>query len=157
MNTDQSDIFFLRTSGDFGCFSNFFVSGFYYDDRWWKSSEHCYQAFKFTDKKIQERIRSQPNAFMAAREGRSKQYPLRHDWDLSVDGDPVKEKVMYEILKAKFTQNKALRDILLSTGNRMIYELSYRDQYWGTLPDKSGKNRLGVLLMRLRDELRLTT
>ena len=42
----------------------------------------------------------------------------------------------------------------MSTGEREIVEFHERDKYWGNGGDGSGKNRLGVLLMEVREELR---
>ncbi|KKL76505.1 hypothetical protein LCGC14_2044250, partial [marine sediment metagenome] len=75
-------------------------------------------------------------------------YPLRRDWE------SIKEGVMYDAIKAKFTQHEDLREILLSTGDAKIIENSPIDKYWGCGKKGTGKNRLGVLLMRLRNELR---
>lgn len=48
--------------------------------------------------------------------------------------------------------------LLLSTGEREIVEDSHKDGFWGCVSDKNdrfvGKNVLGRLLMKLRDELR---
>ena len=80
--------------------------------------------------------------------GRDRKLPLRRDWE------SVKEKVMLDALRAKFTQNADLKAILLGTGDAVLVEHTARDAYWGDGGDGSGKNRLGRLLMRLRDELR---
>ena len=54
-------------------------------------------------------------------------------------------------LTAKFRQSKALKDKLLSTGNRILREHTGRDRYWGDGGKKfTGKNRLGILLMQVR-------
>ncbi len=61
---------------------------------------------------------------------------------------------MHEAVLAKFTQHADLRAILLATGDLMIVEHTENDHYWGDGGDGSGKNRLGAILMRVRDELR---
>ncbi len=61
---------------------------------------------------------------------------------------------MLDALRAKFTQHEDLRELLLSTGNAQLVEHTASDRYWADGGDGSGKNMLGVLLMRLRDELR---
>ncbi|MEO5928954.1 MAG: NADAR domain-containing protein, partial [Candidatus Kapaibacterium sp.] len=43
---------------------------------------------------------------------------------------------------------------LLDTGNAEIIEHTKRDTYWGDGGDGSGRNMLGLILMRVRDELR---
>ena len=57
------------------------------------------------------------------------------------------------INKAKFTQHPKLKKVLLDTGDRKIVEHTKRDSYWGDGGDGSGKNMLGILLMKLRSEL----
>lgn len=61
---------------------------------------------------------------------------------------------MREALLAKFTQYSDLRDLLLQTGEAKLVENSPYDDYWGTGKDGRGQNRLGVLLMQLRNQLR---
>jgi predicted NAD-dependent protein-ADP-ribosyltransferase YbiA (DUF1768 family) len=73
---------------------------------------------------------------------------LRADWEAA------KEGVMKEGLRAKFSSNPTLANLLLSTGERRIVENSPRDSYWGIGKDGRGKNRLGALLMEVREELR---
>jgi hypothetical protein len=68
----------------------------------------------------------------------------------------VKEDVMREALRAKFAQYPALRELLLTTGDAELIESTANDRYWGDGGDGTGRNRLGVLLMELRTELRNT-
>jgi ribA/ribD-fused uncharacterized protein len=74
--------------------------------------------------------------------------PLRRDWD------SVKDAVMLEAVRAKFSQHADLKAILLATGDAVLVEHTERDSYWGDGGDGSGKNRLGQLLMQVRAELR---
>lgn len=60
---------------------------------------------------------------------------------------------MYEALRLKFGTHADLKEKLLSTEDARLVEHTTRDSYWGDGGGK-GKNRLGVLLMRLRAELR---
>ena len=57
-------------------------------------------------------------------------------------------------LYAKFMQDECLMKLLLDTGDRNLVEYTSRDSYWGDSGDGSGLNKLGKLLIRLRDELR---
>jgi ribA/ribD-fused uncharacterized protein len=52
-----------------------------------------------------------------------------------------------------------IREILLATGDARIVKHTENDAYWGDGGDGSGENRLGQILMRVREELRsmLTT
>ena len=45
---------------------------------------------------------------------------------------------MYKALKAKFSQNSDIRDMLLKTNDRMLVEDSPHDAYWGIGKDKKG-------------------
>jgi hypothetical protein len=55
--------------------------------------------------------------------------------------------------RLKFTQHPHLRALLLSTGDALLVEHTENDSCWGDGGDGSGKNRLGQILMRVRDEL----
>jgi len=61
---------------------------------------------------------------------------------------------MLEAVRTKFTQHDDLRAILLGTGNARIVEHTTNDSYWGDGGDGSGRNRLGEILMQVREELR---
>lgn len=64
----------------------------------------------------------------------------------------IKDRCMFEILMAKFTQNAELRKTLLSTGDAYLVEntSSTDDAYWGEISPGVGKNKLGHLLMLVR-------
>ncbi|MRR38310.1 DUF1768 domain-containing protein, partial [bacterium] len=51
-------------------------------------------------------------------------------------------------------QHPGLKSLLLSTGNSALVEHTRNDRYWGDGGDGSGRNRLGHLLMELREQLR---
>jgi len=85
---------------------------------------------------------------VAARLGRSRAQPIRPDWE------QVKDELMKAALLAKFRQNKDIREILLSTGDAQLVEHTKNDRYWGDGGDGSGKNKLGLLLMEIREKLR---
>lgn len=90
-------------------------------------------------------------AFQTARDSKF-QTDIRPDWHLG-----RKDKVMYEIVVSKFTQNKSLRQLLTSTGKREIVEHTANDNYWADGaegPQKgTGVNKLGKILMRVRSEM----
>ena len=60
---------------------------------------------------------------------------------------------MKKTIYAKFNQNDALREQLIATGDlRLIEYNSWGDTVWGVNESTgNGQNRLGMLLMRLRD------
>lgn len=74
--------------------------------------------------------------------------PLRPDWE------NVKERIMYEICLAKFSQNEELKEKLLLTGECALEECNtWGDKVWGTV-NGEGENKLGKILMKIREELR---
>ena len=94
-----------------------------------------------------DEIRKAESAGQAAKMGRSRQRPLRKDWE------KVKLGVMLECVRAKFTQNPELKKLLLSTGEAKLVEHTRNDRYWGDGGDGTGKNKLGITLMQVRKEL----
>ena len=64
---------------------------------------------------------------------------------------------MLEGLRAKFGQHPDLAARLLHSGDRLLVEHTRNDSYWGDGGDGAGKNRLGHLLMQVREELRRAT
>src|SRR6185437_16467235 len=69
----------------------------------------------------------------------------------------VKDGVMYQCNRAKFFQNPKLAAILMSTADAHIAEDAPGDAYWGDGGDggsgTSGLNKLGHILVRIRQEL----
>ena len=150
MSEERSGIVinFDSTTGDYGCFSNFSRHPIHLKGKRWPTSEHYFQAQKFADTDHEEAVRLCKTAREAANMGRSRKLPLREDWEA------VKDEVMLEALRAKFTQHEDLEATLLGTGDARLVEHTANDSYWADGGDGSGKNRLGQLLMQLRDELR---
>lgn len=85
---------------------------------------------------------------IAARLGRSREVPLRKDWE------ETKDEVMFRAVMAKFQTDAVLKELLLSTEDEEIIEKTTNDYYWGCGTDGTGKNMLGLILMRVREELR---
>lgn len=140
--------FYTTRDPSYGCFSNFSVHGFELDEVWWPTSEHYFQAQKFVGTPHVEEIRLAKTPKIAAKMGRDRKRPLRQDWET------VKEEVMKKALLQKFSSHADICEILLSTGDEEIVENSPVDYYWGCGKDGSGKNRLGFLLMEIREILR---
>ena len=139
---------FFSKSDTYRDFSNFANYPIEIDGTLWPTSEHYYQARKFADRDRQERIRQLPKAVAAKRYASKYRAQVRPDWGA------VKDAVMERALRAKFTQHESLRELLLGSGEETIEENSARDYYWGIGEDGTGQNKLGLLLMRIRAELR---
>lgn len=138
---------FYSTSDDYGDFSNFAAWPIKVDGKTWPTSEHYFQAQKFLDEKYREEIRRVSSPMVAARMGRDRSKPLRKNWE------SVKEQVMRKALRAKFEQHPELRALLLATAPAKLVEHTENDAYWGDGGNGKGKNRLGYLLMELREQL----
>jgi|SRR5579871_4769769 len=138
---------FYETSMPYGCFSNFAKYAVRVEGRVWATTEHFFQASKFSDPADVEAVRNAPTAFIAARLGRERHRTLRPDWDQVRDG------VMLDALREKFAQHATIREVLASTSGARLVEHTSNDRYWGDGGDGSGKNRLGVLLEQVRSEL----
>lgn len=108
------------------------------------------------DANVLTTIFSKVNPSVAKKLGRV--VPIRPDWE------DVKYTVMYEIVRNKFMQNKALKQALLDTGDATLIEGNYwHDNTWGKCScgkcfgkvGSNGKNNnLGIILMKVREELR---
>jgi ribA/ribD-fused uncharacterized protein len=139
---------FYVVRDEYGCFSNFSPHPIRLDGKTWPTSEHYFQARKFAGTPDEEEVRRAKSPRIAARMGRSRERPLRKDWE------SVKDSIMHEAVLAKFTQHADLREVLLATGDSLLVEHTENDAYWGDGGDGSGKNRLGQILMIVREELR---
>jgi len=124
---------------------NSFLSNFYncpiiYKDLLFTSSECLYQGFK------------NPNELFKFVNITSKQSKkLGRTVLIQKNWDKIKSKKMYEVLKLKFDQNFDLKIKLLLTGKSFIEETNvWNDKYFG-ICNNEGKNRLGHLLMKLRE------
>jgi hypothetical protein len=142
---------FYRPKDSYGEFSNFSPHPIEVAGKVWPTSEHYFQAQKFAGTEHEERVRLAKSPMVAATLGRNRDLPLRRDWE------QVKENVMLTALRAKFTRHPALHELLLGTGKAELVEHTINDKYWGDGGDGRGKNRLGHLLMELREELKSHT
>jgi ribA/ribD-fused uncharacterized protein len=79
-----------------------------------------------------------------------RQVKLRPDWEV------VKTAIMEDVVRAKFTQNEELQEKLLATEDRLLIEGNWwKDKIWG-VSNGRGENRLGIILMNVRKELKET-
>lgn len=116
--------------------------------REWRTAEHAYQAAKFTQEDIVERIATAKSPYDA--KDYAKIYFLCRDSNWS----SRKVAVMRRILFAKADQHEVVRKVLLESGNRQIVEDSSEDAFWGRGPDFNGKNQMGQLWQEVRQSLR---
>ena len=135
--------------GDFDFLSNFSLAEVELDGRKYPTVEHAYQAAKTFDQEWRERIQSASTPGRAKRLGRK--VPLHPDWE------EIKTSVMLQLLRQKFSDPE-LNKRLLDTGDQYLAEgNTWHDNFWGICRCgrcHDGQNKLGELLMQVRDELR---
>ena len=131
-------------------FSNFSNHSVTIDGKYYPTTEHYFQSMKFitTDSEWAEAIRKSNTPYLCKIMGGSREHPLRKDWE------QVKDDVMRKALLAK-SNHKDFVNELMSTGDKILIEASPTDYYWGEGKNKTGKNMLGILLMELRNNLRI--
>lgn len=137
---------FYKSTPPHGYLNNFDKNPIFVFGRKWKTVEHAYQAQKTHDQKEYDAIWKAETPREARNLGQT--VTLRKDWE------NVKDSVMKECVRAKFSQHKELQEQLLSTGDEEIIEDSPIDWYWGCGADGKGKNKLGKIIMEIREELR---
>jgi ribA/ribD-fused uncharacterized protein len=174
---------FYHPDAEYYQFSNFYgdkISSFSisYENEEWPTTEHAFQAAKFKKggkryKDYREIIRTANTPYEAFKLGRQSiirgqsantergkrvNNLIRKYSELTPveNWDEIRDTVMEDILRSKFNGNLKVKEVLLSTGNAILRENSPRDSYWGTGGDGSGKNKLGILLMKIRDEIQET-
>lgn len=141
-------IYFYTKNDEYGCFSNFSPHGIEMENKYWVTVEHYFQAQKFQSiPKYMDEIHRARTPKLAAQMGRSRQYKIREDWET------VKDKIMFESVLKKFETHKKIKNILLSTGSKELVENAPGDYYWGCGADGSGKNKLGKILICVREKL----
>lgn len=141
-------IYFYSTNDEYGDFSNFSAHGFELNGRYWPTVEHYFQAQKFAGTEFEEQVRRARSPKEAKRLGRRRDWPLRADWEA------VKEMVMRQAVQRKFETHEALRLRLLATADLPLVENAPSDHYWGCGADGSGLNRMGHILVMVRESLR---
>lgn len=142
----------FRNEWDF--LSNFASTPIEIDGVTYPTTEHAFQAMKTYETTERYTVRDAPTPASAKAKGRK--VTLREDWGTA------RFDVMEEVLRVKFS-DPVLREKLLATGDRPLIEgNTWRDTTWGAIRDTKnggwkGRNALGKLLMKIRDELRSET
>lgn len=140
-------IYFYAKEEVYGEFSNFADFGIEINGVFYPTVEHYYQAQKFDDAVYQEKIRLAPTPKEAAELGKTRELPLKPDWDI------IKSEVMWKAVKTKFNTHPQLAQMLRDTDDALLIENSPYDEYWGIGSASKGHNHLGTLLMRARKQL----
>ena len=140
-------VYFYSQTDEYAVFSNFVPYGVAMAGVYWPSVEHYFPAQKFDDAGYRDRIRRAGRPKDATALGMTRLHPLRSDWETAKDG------VMLDAVRVKFHTHEKPAQLPLSTGARLILENASMDSYWGCGPDGSGLNKLGNILMKVREGL----
>ena len=141
-------IYFYKQYGPLGYLANYSDHGFVKDGKYWPTAEHYFQAQKFFDEAIQERIRLAETPKEASTIGRDRNLPLRNDWE------QVKQDIMLETVLLKFRAYPEILELLIATGDEELIENTTKESYWGCGPNKDGQNNYGKILVKAREILR---
>ena len=142
-------VHFYGRQKPFNEFSNFHEAPIDLDGHTWPTTEHYFQAQKYVhDQEHYLQVLNLPTPRAAFNYVRTYKSSVRSDWA------DVKDEVMLKACMAKFEQHKDLKALLLSTGDRLLVEHTENDSYWGDGGDGTGRNQLGITLMKVRDALR---
>ena len=136
--------------------TKYFLSNFSsFKVRWrdfeWMTSEHAYQAAKFDDPEIVDKIKSAISAYDAKKIAQANRAKAMKNWP------EIKMAIMEEILRAKLARHPYIQRKLFESGQREIVENSPTDSFWGRGPDWKGQNWLGRIWMKLRAEMQLAS
>lgn len=148
--------------GEFRTFSNQAEYPIQISDVRYPTVEHYFQAQKakeFGDDEIYKKMLDTPSGKAVKALGKKVKNFQKEVWDAK------RLEIMMHGVKAKFVQHPELQKQLLETGDKQIGEADARDSFWGIgtseNTDKSvdptkwkGQNRLGKILMALRDEFK---
>ncbi len=144
----KKDDAILFYEGEYYMFSNFAAFAVTYNGRVWMTSEHAYQAAKFDDESVVTLIHQALSAHDSKKVAHAHLNKARDNWE------SIKVSVMEDIVRAKIVQHPYIREKLLATENRQIIEDSHKDAFWGRGIDYKGRNELGEVWMRIREEIR---
>ena len=143
------------------CLSQWYQCHFVVEGQYYNCAEQYMMAEKariFGDEEIRQQILAEYSQMAMKKLGRKVR---------DYDDEVWKEKRFDVVVKgniAKFSQNEKLLDFLLSTGDKILVEVSPKDTVWGIGLDESsseaiqprkwiGENLLGFALMEVRDIL----
>lgn len=134
--------------GEYFWLSNFYPSNVAWQGEIYPTVEHAFQAAKTLDYDERRAVQFATTAAQAKHTGRH--VTLRADWE------EIKYEVMYRLLCEKF-RDPELRAKLVATGDAPLIEgNTWNDKTWGCVLFRGewiGKNWLGKLLMRVREEI----
>ena len=140
---------FYKEQGPLGYLASYSNHGFTINGIYYKTVEHFYQASKYNDPVIINKILSCNTPKEASIIGRDRNNKRINDFK------SIKLDKMYEANLEKFKQNPDILKKLLETGEEEIREMTVKESYWGVGPNLDGENHMGIILMKVRNELKM--
>lgn len=143
--------FYRANEKPYGAFSNLYKREIFFEGEHFPTAEHAYQAGKPRREVVKEWLMAAPSPALLAMAAHG-----LYSWEVRSEWSRVKFTRMQKVLLAKFTQHPDLAELLMATGSKTLVETPRTDspvnRLWGRV-DGKGKNMLGVLLMKVRNEL----
>ena len=139
---------FYKEFGELGYLANYSNHGFTKNGIFYKTVEHYYQSEKFNDPEIKNKIINADTPKEASNIGRDRNLKRIDDFK------SIKNQVMFDGILEKFRQNRDIAYKLIETRNKKIAEATIDEYYWGIGKDKSGKNVIGDILVRVRERIK---
>ncbi len=163
-NADKEFQFFWHEYDMYGEFSQWFYSPFVVEGIRYETAEQYMMSRKALlceDLIRYALILNEPDPARCKKLGRE----VRNFEKYQSQWEACREEVIYHGNLAKFRQNETAKEVLLSTGDKILAEASPIDAVWGIGMDArdprcrdpqkwNGENLLGKALMRVRDMLR---
>lgn len=159
--TQTTAKYFFRQYGYDGYLSNFYPVSFSIEKIEFNSSEQAFMYYKCltfdkNNKELLSKILQEFNPNKIKKLGRSVKNFNEEIWN------ELKYDIMLKCIREKFLQNHNIKQRLIETHSKYLYEASPWDKIWGigydketainTNPNKYGQNLLGKALMEIRDE-----
>lgn len=147
-NKEPDNKIYLSREDDAEALSAYSAFTFELDGAKWPTVEHYYQAMKFDDAALQEKIRAAETPAKAAEEAKVLIKMQKGNWS------KLKDIVMTRAIYIKCRTHDAVAAKLLDTGDALLVESSLYDYYWGCGRDGRGENRFGKILQNVRAKLK---
>lgn len=139
---------FYKEFGELGYLANYSNHGFVKNGIYYKTVEHYYQSEKFDNLEIKKKIIDASSPKEASNIGRDRNNIRIHNFK------KIKNQVMYEGILEKFRQNREIAYKLIETKDATIAEATVDEYYWGIGADKTGKNNIGKILVKVREKIK---
>ena len=143
--------FWSERETPYGCFSNFFPCSFYFNGVKFCCSEQAFMWMKakaFGDDETAAEILKETVPYRIKKLGRKVKNYDEEKWN------SLRYNIMLQVNKEKYSCNRELKEILLNTGDALLFENSPYDSIWGVGKNGNGQNLLGKVLMETREYFR---